>query len=402
MNHFRKRPFIAMGCYYFAAITLLAAVIVKAQPDVTLIGPPIGLPVGNVAPGYRGLPHLVMAGSSFEVTIAVTPDVTASVYAVEDHIPENATVTDISDNGSLDAINGLVKWGPFFDNQSRTLTYTVRIAEGETGKLSFSGSVSVDGVPSMIEGSDAVEIFSDFPVVNPPIDPPVAPPSGVVSPAFRTLPLIAQAGSRLEVSILAAPGVGTSVYAVEDRIPVGAAATEISDNGSFDAANGLVKWGPFFDSQSRSLSYVAQLAGGETGEVTFSGSVSVDGVASVIDGNNVVEIDDVRLPGSFGLEYPPSEQVFLKNAQPVKFSWNESSGATSYEVLVAKQGDAQVSVWATGVTTPEWSVDRDIGLGRWYWKVRARNGSGVAESGTFNFEVLEEMNQPEAFAAGSV
>jgi hypothetical protein len=66
-------------------------------------------------------------------------------------------VTSISDDGSWDAAHRKIKWGPFFDDLSRTVMFQVRPVMGlEGGKtralrggprsIGLSGTVSFDGV----------------------------------------------------------------------------------------------------------------------------------------------------------------------------------------------------------------------------------------------------------------
>lgn len=60
-------------------------------------------------------------------------------------VPDGWRVTTISDDGTWDSVNRKVKWGPFFESLSRTVTFAL---EGTSGKLwagGFSGTVSFDG-----------------------------------------------------------------------------------------------------------------------------------------------------------------------------------------------------------------------------------------------------------------
>jgi len=73
-------------------------------------------------------------GVPVEVTIEVEPDTGIQVWAVEESPPSHWTVatnaTDISHDGVYDAVNHKVKWGPFFDDKSRPLTYVVTPPSG--------------------------------------------------------------------------------------------------------------------------------------------------------------------------------------------------------------------------------------------------------------------------------
>jgi hypothetical protein len=47
--------------------------------------------------------------------------------------------------------------------------------------------------------------------------------------------------------------------------------SNISHNGTFDASTGKVKFGPFFDSTARTLTYDVTAPSGASGDQTFSG-----------------------------------------------------------------------------------------------------------------------------------
>ena len=92
-------------------------------------------------------------GLAITVTITVTPDAATQVYAVEDTPPLGWAVSNINNNGTFDGTNKKVKWGPFFDNSARTLTYLVTPPAGETGNKTFIGSASFDGGSVGVTGS---------------------------------------------------------------------------------------------------------------------------------------------------------------------------------------------------------------------------------------------------------
>jgi uncharacterized delta-60 repeat protein len=92
------------------------------------------------------------------------------------------------------------------------------------------------------------------------------------------------------VALEARPRTGTSVYAVEDRPPPGWAIIQITEGGIFDEATGKVKFGPFFDHQARTLSYVARPPLGFVGVGRFTGTASANGVSSIIGGDDRIVV----------------------------------------------------------------------------------------------------------------
>ncbi|MHC4572752.1 MAG: right-handed parallel beta-helix repeat-containing protein [Planctomycetota bacterium] len=282
-------------------------------------------------------------GWSILIVIEVNPRPAVTVYALEDIPPDGWTVGDISEGGVWDGVTKKVKWGPFFDNISRTLTYELSPPVGAAGCYPFSGVVSFDGASEQISGDNEVcegiwhpadslsmdwrmvidEVTSygscwksgcAWPVEPNPIpiryvtragylwrcgeyyhfDCTCRPPrcwrpdlaqsslpdrtedsNGPASSSF-TPPNYA-AGSSLTVRIEITPQPGTQAYAVEDTPPPGWVVANISDAGAWDSANKKVKWGLFFDENSRTFSYDITPTPGQTGAKTFSAIASFDG-----------------------------------------------------------------------------------------------------------------------------
>lgn len=98
------------------------------------------------------LPASYTPGTALTVSLVVTPDFSAFSYVVEDQPPLGWTVSNISQGGLLDTGNRKVKWGPFFDNTARTLTYQVTPPAAAAGSVSFAGLASFDGANVTITG----------------------------------------------------------------------------------------------------------------------------------------------------------------------------------------------------------------------------------------------------------
>jgi len=87
-----------------------------------------------------------------EVTIQVNPGQSTTAYAVEDSPPQGWVVSAISGNGVWDEVTGKVKWGPFFDNQSRVFSYDATPPTGTIGCHPFSGVLSFNGISQPVLG----------------------------------------------------------------------------------------------------------------------------------------------------------------------------------------------------------------------------------------------------------
>jgi hypothetical protein len=142
-----------------------------------------------------------------------------------------------------------------------------------------------------------------------------------------SLPTNYFAGVGFLVIDLATPATNTSAYAVQDTLPSGWTATNINDDGTFAAADGMVQWGPFFDNQARALSYTAVPPALAFGVATFTGTASFD--------SNTVAITGQRqtVPAS---ELPQTAAVLLVHATAANgqfqfdFTNNTGLGATLY------------------------------------------------------------------------
>jgi hypothetical protein len=93
--------------------------------------------------------------------VTIDAPTTASAVALEVVVPAGWTVTTISDGGLWDEAHRKVKWGPFFESLSRTVTFEVSPIGPprgvKTGRLRgfeplsrISGTVSFDGVNESI------------------------------------------------------------------------------------------------------------------------------------------------------------------------------------------------------------------------------------------------------------
>ena len=311
----------------------------------------------------RDLPDCYTTFFPSTVSITTTPSGRTNSYAVEDVPPNGWTVSSINENGQWDDLNKKIKWGPFFDHNTRTLTYQVTPPGSETGSKTFSGAASFDGRSVAIFGESSIdkctctfhpadtnhdsrismdectaygsawktgqtwptppnpipieyvtnagylwrmgEVYHCDPTKSPPWIPGTGAGGGQfqagrtslkVSPialgmgtAIRDLPNTYVTSVAVPVSITITPDSATFVYAVEEAPPVGWVVSSINENGQWDNTNKRVKWGPFFDSNPRTLTYQATPPSGETGVKTFSGTASFDGRKTAIGGGKSLQ-----------------------------------------------------------------------------------------------------------------
>jgi len=217
--------------------------------------------IDDLCHAIRTIPEYI-EGLPVPITIDVTPEATVVVYAVEDTPPLGWVVSNINEGGTRDDVNKKVKWGPFFDNTPRTLTYDITAPVGASGCYSLSGLASFDGVDQSVCGNTEICILH-------------------VTWDFDPNTYIAE--SPVSVCLDVDPEASVMVYAVEDSPPFGWTVTDINEGGTWDDVNKKVKWGPYFDSNPRTLCYNATPPAGETGEKIFTGTASFDGVDEPVE-----------------------------------------------------------------------------------------------------------------------
>jgi hypothetical protein len=274
------------------------------------------------------------------VSIVVDPDPRAEAYLVQETPPATWLVTGIDSGGIYEAATGTIKWGPFFDNMERTLSYAATPPLGTAGPQGFDGIISVDGESEPVcgdlniwagsyhpadtdtdwtmEGDEVTAYAAAWLDGDPwtdnhhpiPADfvtnagmlwrsgeaytfdaamwPPWVSTSGFMGPGGTAFGEIDTAGDDTRVSITVVPEAGTSVVAVEDVAPAGWTVTDISHDGQFDAVTQSVKWGPLYGSETRTLTYTAIAPDVNVSVVTFSGLASFDGSSVTVSGSRTL------------------------------------------------------------------------------------------------------------------
>lgn len=283
-----------------------------------------------------------------EVQLQVASIGNTSAYIIEEQLPKGISVTELSHGGAYDVNSGLLRWGPFTDNQNRTLSY--RISE-RTGQFILSGRGSVDGRSVPVSGDELATLagIPDQKVALPSIEPkpsgvfpvrvtietdtadatiyytmdgstpdesslqytepfeittistikaraflPFSRPSDTVvqfyggksvaedALANRTL-LSTETGDPV-VSLEVDPSELVQCTTYTEFLPEDLQATAISEGGFYNSSNHSIKWGPFFGSSVRTLTYTPIA---EPGIYAVAGELSVDGYSK----SSVGEID---------------------------------------------------------------------------------------------------------------
>lgn len=286
----------------------------------------------------RNLPSGYGAGSVAPVYLGVEPSPRTQAWVVEEVPPAGWTVDYVSEGGVVEAGTGKVKWGPFFDDQARLLVYSLLAPAGASGDVMFSGSTSFDGESEPICGeavlspggyhpadvdhdwrleADELTAYAfawaegdpwsnDFQPISAELvtnagflwrsgesysyDASVTPPWRPIGGAAAMGGAVAgslqvKAGREVEVTVQATPAAGARAWAVEDRVSAGWEVVAVSHGGRVDNATSVVRWGPFFDDQARTLTYTVRPVDAQSADrVGFAGVGSFDGQAVRVGG----------------------------------------------------------------------------------------------------------------------
>jgi len=245
----------------------------------------------------RGLsPGCYTPGQKVTVSIALYPSGGALAAGCEDSPPEGWAISLISDGGVWDSVSRKVKFGPFFENLSRTVTYVATPPLGTSGEVIFSGLVSFNGSADAIGGTQRISTCP--PPTETPVPPtPSATPSPTAAPTFppgpgwsaRSFsPSCYALGQPVMVSIQLNPPTATVAGACEDAPPAGWTVDLMSDGAVWDAADAKVKFGPFLDNKTRTVTSRVWPAANANSPVTFTGQVSFNGQVAAIEGAAVL------------------------------------------------------------------------------------------------------------------
>ncbi|MCD4749929.1 MAG: hypothetical protein K8R59_11195 [Thermoanaerobaculales bacterium] len=121
----------------------------------TSVSPP-WLPSGGAKAGGGSL-HAVADTTVFspgvpvQISLKAQPDAGTLAYIVEETVPEGWEVVDAGD-GFVESRSGVLRFGPYFDDAARDLTYQVMPLAGARGITRFEGKASFDGVEVPADG----------------------------------------------------------------------------------------------------------------------------------------------------------------------------------------------------------------------------------------------------------
>ncbi len=323
----------------------------------------------------RDLPSAYVPGQGFVVALKAEPPASGMAYAVEDQPPKGWAVSEPSDGGAFDAVNGKVKFGPYTDGAARALTYRVTPPTGASGVYEFTGIGSLDGKAYPIRGDRLISASAEFhPADMSPADhrititeltayaaawkrgeawpqgpspipldyvtragalwqggevygydpaaleaplcwknPDSSIPLPLAAVSWRELPETFLPGQAATVRIHVVPAKGVASYAVEERLPVGWKVLSASDDGDVTSEAGCVRWGPFAGDEARVLSYELVPPAAVASVGAFAGKASFDGVGRWTEGTKAGNAADAETACRIGhAERTADQKVSLR------------------------------------------------------------------------------------------
>lgn len=122
------------------------------------------------ASALRTVEHGFIEGAPLKVRLEIQPGQGTLAYTVEETLPDSWIPVAGSGEFTYDRTGGMLKWGPFFDDQSRVLEYQVIPSASTRMRQPMHGVVSCDGVNFPISGANLLkrtchliraQVFSD-------------------------------------------------------------------------------------------------------------------------------------------------------------------------------------------------------------------------------------------------
>ncbi|MBL9128380.1 MAG: hypothetical protein JNL97_12070 [Verrucomicrobiales bacterium] len=175
-------------------------------------------------------------------------------------------------------------------------------------------------------------------------------PETTEASAVRIAPANYRAAEAAAVRIRVAPKTGTLSYAVEETPPEGWIIRNVSHGGRIDRVHRKIKWGPFYDTEARDLTYEVTPLPGTSGDGLFAGLGSFDGQSLALGGTRQmlppgasappslasVAAENgrfrVRLTGTPGARYAIEASPDLRVWTPVQTVGADENGTVDYSV----------------------------------------------------------------------
>ena len=267
------------------------------------------------------------AGQVLNVRLNVIPPESVGLYVVEETLPAGWTLSKVDSEGRLSG--GQLVWGVLAGNTPREFNYSVTVPAGASGAASFSGVARFDSNPVITSGT--TEIL--------PLE--LAQPK-----ATRTLPAEYSPGLAFAVQLTSEPLAGSTLYLVEEEIPIGCTVDSVAGGGAVSGTR--IVWGPYLDDSPRSFSYRLLPSSQTTGNLVFSGKIR----SSLGDGT---------IAGGVSLPPKPPKSGRIEQSLPTYFL-----PGVPFTVTLRLVPESGVAIHLLTQSIPEgWSVGTVTGTGRW-------------------------------------
>jgi len=208
--------------------------------------------------------HISQAGQA-TVILNIEPESLSTSCAIESYIPIGLSPFNMNNQGVWLKNKRRLRWGAFIDGQSKTLSYQL---SGMPSPYTYDviNEISIDGQASHISGSQGVLITS----------------------AFDTCTRHIQTqNNTASVEIDIAHNRSNAAFAVIEVIPHDLEPKNINENGQWFPETREIRWGPFLDASSKTLTYDLV---GPANTYSLNGIVSIDGHAESISGSSDLNI----------------------------------------------------------------------------------------------------------------
>lgn len=127
-----------------------------------------GLPAkAQVGTAVRELPYDFHPGDLVEVRLQVTPPLGTTNWSIRELYTNRWELVSATNASSIDEFNGELVFGPFTNDSARTLSYEILSNPGLTNSVTFAGTVTNNGVASLVAGTTFFPARNEWLFVGP-------------------------------------------------------------------------------------------------------------------------------------------------------------------------------------------------------------------------------------------
>lgn len=218
------------------------------------------------------------------------------LYAVEERAPAGWKVTNLSEPSRIVDGNRII-WGPLTEGGQQQISYSLTAPEGFLNDINLQGFLEIDGQLITTAGTAGLKKYPETKIQ-----------------ASRSLNSEFRVGEPFEIRLDVQPTPVTGLYRIQEQLPTGWSFIDADIVASL--AQGTIRFGPFFDSENRVITYSVLPSMDSASITSFDGSIQTTEETIAIQG---LQISKALPPPSGSIHriqpesYLPGREIELIN-----------------------------------------------------------------------------------------